>query len=277
MSNNEEPGAGSMRPVEVTAEPLIAAAPRLDVVPRFSVQAPGEPRHPTADQPPPGRAGELPFMPSSNFDDVTYRQASRRNNALYDTYYPPASPVPQPTEEAINAPTVHQKVPPALEENITAVEFGPGSNGNRGASRVAIQRNREAIVLQIEGLLAFIEHELAAVRQSGANEQTSRLEGLKDQFEYLRRVVLSQETITGETAEKAGQSFIDYIRHWWETDHLTICRTTFNVGMFSSCLGLCALIGDPVAVVISGTLVGGGNIVKALEALSKIWGGSSDN
>jgi hypothetical protein len=64
------------------------------------------------------------------------------------------------------------------------------------------------------------------------------------------------------------------IRNWWTKDHLSICKTAMNIGLFTGGLTVCALAGalgvSDASIVTVGALVGGKNVVDALNALVKL-------
>jgi hypothetical protein len=68
-----------------------------------------------------------------------------------------------------------------------------------------------------------------------------------------------------------ANTFVWGIRNWWEKGHEKICDKAFDAAIFISCVGLCSLVdsGGPIAVAVSGALVGGKAVVHALKALPR--------
>jgi hypothetical protein len=67
-------------------------------------------------------------------------------------------------------------------------------------------------------------------------------------------------------------SLADGLRNWWTADHSIICNKALNIGLFAGGLAICGLAGalGPVSVPIVASLIGGKNVVSALESCVKL-------
>jgi hypothetical protein len=141
----------------------------------------------------------------------------------------------------------------------------------------SVQRNRSVIVVQVAALLALIDDKVTSLQDERPNapeaitardETIAQFESLKRALEAIHSATVRIESDRGaETrAKDATKSFVECIRNWWNEDHVEICRATFKVSLFMSCIGVCSLVGASApAIAVSGALIGGKPVVDALK------------
>jgi hypothetical protein len=152
----------------------------------------------------------------------------------------------------------------------------------RSAVARSLRANKIAIVLSVASLTVLIDEKLASLRderpndrdaQAARDEAIGHYESLKRDLEALRDVTLQLERGKAKerTVENVANTFVWGIRNWWEKGHEKICDKAFDAAIFISCVGLCSLVdsGGPIAVAVSGALVGGKAVVHALKALPR--------
>ena len=147
----------------------------------------------------------------------------------------------------------------------------------RDAIITSVRTNRAAIVLSVGSLVLLIDEKLASIRNDrGRNdkkaqaEEIAHYERLKQDVEALRKVTLNEKA-SAKTVEKAANKFVQRIQDWWEKDYEKICNKAFDIGLFTLSVGICSLVdsGGPIAVAVSGALIGGKPIIDALKAIPK--------
>jgi hypothetical protein len=146
-----------------------------------------------------------------------------------------------------------------------------------------VRTNRVAIILSVSSLGLLIDDRLSSLRnerpndpdtQAARDEAIAHYEILKRTLDHLRSVASQLESgqrPDQETLKKAAITFGEGVQNFWNKAHEKICQTAFDVGIFTSCVGLCSLLGSggEITATIAGALVGGRTVVDALNALSK--------
>jgi hypothetical protein len=70
---------------------------------------------------------------------------------------------------------------------------------------------------------------------------------------------------------EAFNSLMKGVADWWEKDHVRICNSAFDFGLFLSFMHVCSMsgAGGNVAAIISGALVGRKPVIDAIKAYFK--------
>jgi predicted DNA-binding protein len=149
----------------------------------------------------------------------------------------------------------------------------------------AVLKNHLQIVLSAEALLHLIDARLESLRAERPNsdeglairnEAIAYHDDLKQKLETLRGATLSFST--GKNGEdqvvKAVNSFAKGVGDWWAKNCGRICDKTYNLGLFLFGVSICSLAGagGPMAVAVSGAIVGGKPVVDVVKSLFKLNG-----
>jgi hypothetical protein len=134
----------------------------------------------------------------------------------------------------------------------------------------AVLGNKAALQLAAFSLRASLDAKLEQIRVDRSNSEDPA------QYEDLRRRV-DEFLIASMSDDEAPVvattlSIADGLRNWWNTDHSSICNKALNMGLFAGGLAICGLAGalGPVSVPIVATLIGGKDVVSALESCVKL-------
>jgi hypothetical protein len=156
----------------------------------------------------------------------------------------------------------------------------------RTAIGQSVQANSVNIILSVASLVFLIDDKLASLRDGRRNdldalaEEIAHYESVKRDLEALRDVAIEvkQGKVDEEAVIKATTAFSQGVRNWWDKKHVEICDKaygaalrTYDAALFCSCVSLCSLVGcgGPIAVAVSGALIGGKPVIEALKALRK--------
>jgi hypothetical protein len=131
----------------------------------------------------------------------------------------------------------------------------------------AVATNQVAIQLAAVSLLNALNAKLEALHDARSNSEDAAV------YENLKRLVeaflANEKPVVESTLSLAAG-----IRNWWTKDYLSICKTAMNISLFTGGLSVCALAGalgvSDASIVTVGALVGGKNVVDALNALAKL-------
>ncbi len=134
----------------------------------------------------------------------------------------------------------------------------------------AVLGNKAALQLAAFSLRASLDARIEQIQAERSNSEDPA------QYEDLRRRV--DEFLIASMSDDEGPvvattlSIADGLRNCWTVDHLGICNKALNMGLFAGGLAICGLAGalGPVSVPIVGALVGGKEVVSALESCVKL-------
>ncbi len=134
----------------------------------------------------------------------------------------------------------------------------------------AVLSNKAALQLSAFSLRASLDAKLEEIRLERSNSEDPA------QYEDLRRRI--DEFLIASISEDEAPvvastlSLADGLRNWWNTDHSSICNKALNIGLFAGGLAICGLAGalGPISMVTVGALVGGKDVVSALESCVKL-------
>jgi hypothetical protein len=134
----------------------------------------------------------------------------------------------------------------------------------------AVLGNKAALQLAAFSLRASLDAKLEQIRVDRSNSEDPA------QYEDLKRRV--DEFLIASMADDEAPiiattlSLADGLRNWWTADHSSICNKALNIGLFAGGLAICGLAGalGPVSVPIVASLIGGKNVVSALESCVKL-------
>jgi hypothetical protein len=248
--------------------------------------------------PPPPAPGEMTpaareqapaAFDASAFDSSAF-QAGPLQQGAAEPIGPPPTLSPDPDAWGAHHPSAtdaaaHDTIPfSGAGGMLAAATIAPGTRPRRMRTAVgrSVQRNRVTIVLQVAALLPLVDQRLAALRderpnaveaEAERNDAIVRYESLKRQLESVRdkMLVVEDESVDERTVEKSAKSFGLFVQDWWEKKHVEICSKAYDAGLFASCVAVCCLAGagGPLAVAVSGALVGGKPVVDALKHVAK--------
>ncbi len=190
--------------------------------------------------------------------------------AILSNWDQPQSQLPQRTPPFVPGGPAEPPFPPpgAIVHNLVARDLIIGR---------AVATNQVAIQLTAVSLLHALDAKLEALRDARSNSEDAAV------YENLKRLVEAFLAAQKETDEKpvveSTLSLAAGIRNWWTKDHLSICKTAMNISLFTGGLSVCALAGalgvSDASIVTVGALVGGKNVVDALNALAKLLPGDT--
>jgi hypothetical protein len=195
-----------------------------------------------------------------------------------DGFVPPAPASPSTPSDRESSPT-HA----ALEARTTVMSTGAAKISVEGgeasftappspttAIGKAVFSNKAALQLTAFSLRATLDAKLERMRDERSNSEDQR------QYEDLRRLV--DEFLVASIGNEEDPiiaktlSLADCLRDWWAKDHVSICNKALNIGLLGSGLAICGLAGalGPISVATVGALVGGKDVVAALESCVKL-------
>ncbi|MDA9520023.1 hypothetical protein XI06_06520 [Bradyrhizobium sp. CCBAU 11434] len=151
----------------------------------------------------------------------------------------------------------------------------------------AIETNEKEILLAITGLILQIDSKIETLRDLRPNspeaiaEQGAHISEYERMRAELERIqVMVNAFKKGEQKEakvvKSVKTFAEGVQGWWTKKHDEILAKTFDMGLFTTALGICSMAGagGKFGVVVSAALVGGKPVAQALKGLlPKNWSG----
>jgi hypothetical protein len=218
---------------------------------------------------------EVPFMP------ISVPPTRPFNPAIFEDPQSGSVPLPLRDQPETQGETSSDHV--ALEARGTAMSAGSahltvtGNDAGLIVTRapttvigMAVLGNKATLQLAAFSLRASLDAKLEQMRTDRSNSEDPA------QFEDMRRRVdkfLIASMADDEAPVVATTlSLADGLRNWWTADHSSICNKALNMGLFVGGLAICGLAGalGPVSVPIVATLVGGKDVVSALESCVKL-------
>jgi hypothetical protein len=146
-----------------------------------------------------------------------------------------------------------------------------------------LSANHAQIVLNIEAVVVFLDAKIEDLDRRNSDEaraELARYQQIKRELEKARDTAraFAIGKIPEDAAVEASKSFVEYIRAWWDTDHVDICRSTFKTAVFLSCAGICKWYGaeGDLAILLSGVITGGKQVADALQSAVKLVVGKKD-
>jgi hypothetical protein len=144
----------------------------------------------------------------------------------------------------------------------------------------AVEANEKEIQLAVAGLILQIDAKIEALGDERPNSGEAITRRDADIVEYKRmRAELEQiqTTVAGfkkgtekeATVVRSLKTFADGVGLWWNKAQDTILTKTFDMGLFTTAVGICSIAGagGKMAVAVSAVLVGGKPVAQALKGL----------
>jgi len=108
--------------------------------------------------------------------------------------------------------------------------------------------------------------------------QISDYERMRAELERIRSMVDAFTTGNEKEAKltKSVKIFSEGVQNWWNKKHVDILTRTFDMGLFTTAVGICSIAGagGKMSVLVSAALVGGKPVAQALKGLlPKKWTG----
>ena len=159
----------------------------------------------------------------------------------------------------------------------------PGRNNNKKINTeigIAVEANETEIKLAIAGLIFQIDAKLEALRNELPNSEEAisalgaqvaeyeqmraELEGIRGKVEAFMKGIGKEEALV-----KSMTSFAEGTKLWWNKSHDSILTKAFDMGVFTTSVGICSMAGagGKMAVVVSAVLAGGKPVAQALRDL----------
>jgi hypothetical protein len=222
------------------------------------------------EDPPPGAADDtdkskdVPFVPV----DFSNPQPRPLNRAIFEDPQSGSVPLPlsddRPNHVALSARSIATTGAVIGEPTLTVNRAPTTAIGK------AVLSNKAALQLAAFSLRASLDAKLEQMRADRSNsEDPAQYEDLRRRVdEFLIASISNDEPPIVATT----LSLADGLRSWWNSDHSSICNRALNMGLFAGGLAICGLAGalGPVSVVTVGTLIGGKDVVSALEVCVKL-------
>ena len=172
----------------------------------------------------------------------------------------------------------------ALDLNELRALLSPSRRGTKGRAHTkigkAVEANEEEITLAVVGLILQINAKIELLRGERPNsdgaiaERNARIteyERMRTELEHIQIMVAAFKK--GKEKEtnvvKSLKTFADGVRLWWNRDHDAILAKTFDMGLFTTAVGICSMAGagGNMAVAVSAVLVGGKPVAQALKGI----------
>jgi Domain of unknown function (DUF4062) len=144
----------------------------------------------------------------------------------------------------------------------------------------AVEANEKEINLAVAGLLLQIDAKVHALRGDRPNSHEAiaerdahitEYERMRGELEHIRAMIGAFKKGTEKEASvvRSLKIFADGVRLWWNKNHDAILTKTFDMGLFTTAVGICSMAGagGNMAVAVSAVLVGGKPVGQALKGL----------
>lgn len=171
-----------------------------------------------------------------------------------------------------------------LDLNELRALFAPPRRVTKSKARTkigkAVEANEKEINLAVAGLILQIDAKIEALRGERPNSDEAIAERNAHINEYEQRRTELEHIRTMVTAFKKGtekeanvvrslKAFADGVELWWKKRHDAILTKTFDMGLFTTAVGICSMAGagGKMAVAVSAVLVGGKPVAQALKGL----------
>lgn len=171
-----------------------------------------------------------------------------------------------------------------LDLNELRTLLAPPGRGTKSKARAkigkAVEANEKEINLAVAGLILQIDAKIQALRGERPNSDEAiaerdahitEYERMRSQLEHVRTMVAAFKKGTEKEANvvRSLTTFADGVRSWWNKSHDTILTKTFDMGLFTTAVGICSMAGagGKMAVAVSAVLVGGKPVAQALKGL----------
>jgi hypothetical protein len=144
----------------------------------------------------------------------------------------------------------------------------------------AVEANEKEIRLTIAGLILQIDSKIETLKDHRPNspeaiaEQNASISEYERMRAELERVQVMVDAFKkGEEKEakvvKSVKTFAEGVQGWWTRKHDEILTKTFDMGLFTTAVGICSMAGagGKFGVAVSAVLVGGKPVAQALKGL----------
>jgi len=144
----------------------------------------------------------------------------------------------------------------------------------------AVEANEKEILLAVAGLVLQIDAKIEALRSERPNSDEAiaeraahivEYERMRDELEQIQTMVAAFKKGTENEARvvKSVKTFAGGVRSWWNKGHDTILTKTFDMGLFTTAVGICSMAGagGKMSVAVSAVLVGGKPVAQALKGM----------
>jgi hypothetical protein len=171
-----------------------------------------------------------------------------------------------------------------LDLNALRAVVASTRRGTKGKARTkigkAVEANEKEINLAIAGLILQVDAKIEALQGerpnsdeaiADRNAHITDYERMRNELERLRIMVAAFMNGTGKEGNvvRSLKTFADGLGLWWDKGHDTILARTFDMGLFTTAVGICSMAGagGKMAVAVSAVLVGGKPVAQALKGL----------
>jgi hypothetical protein len=130
--------------------------------------------------------------------------------------------------------------------------------------------NRDSVIVQARTIELLLSGAIERAKETRSNsESLPDLEAIHGAAIDLLQSLLSSTTLTEGNAGTNALSFKDGLVRWWSKDHASILDRSYNAGLFTAGLLLCATFGLIPAVTIA-TLIKGKEMKEVLESCVEV-------
>jgi membrane-bound inhibitor of C-type lysozyme len=164
-------------------------------------------------------------------------------------------------------------------EEVDALSEGTKSKARTKIGK-AVEANEKEINLAVAGLILQIDAKIEALQGERPNSdeaiaerdaQITKCERKRAELEHIQTMVAAFKKGTVKEAKvvKSVKTFADGVASWWNKGHDAILTKTFDMGLFTTAVGVCSMAGagGKMAVAVSAVLVGGKPVAQALKGL----------
>lgn len=144
----------------------------------------------------------------------------------------------------------------------------------------ALEANEKEILLAVVGLMLQIDAKIEALRGERPNsddaiaerdKHITEYERMRGELENIQTMVAAFKKGTEKEAKvvKSIKTFTEGVQSWWNKSHDAIITKTFDMGLFTTAVGICSMAGagGKMSVAVSAVLVGGKPVAQALKGL----------
>lgn len=160
---------------------------------------------------------------------------------------------------------------------------GPSApKARKGKTKIGktVEANEKEIVLAVAGLVLQIDAKIETLRAERPNSDEAIAERdahiaeykrMRDELEHIQAMVVAFNKGTENEARvvKSVKTFAEGVRSWWDKGHDAILTKTFDMGLFTTAVGICSMAGagGKMSVAVSAVLIGGKPVAQTLKGM----------
>jgi hypothetical protein len=162
--------------------------------------------------------------------------------------------------------------------------LAPPRRGAKSRARTkigkAVEAKEKEITLAVAGLILQIGAKIEALQGDRPNSDEAiavrnahitEYERMLAELTHIQAMIAAFKAGTEQEAQvvRSLKTFADGVGSWWDKSHDTILTKTFDMGLFTTAVGICSMVGagGKMAVAVSAVLVGGKPVAQALKGL----------